>query len=352
MTAARSNSSNIPAGLRTMRTPVIRGVIRGFTLIELLVVIAIIAILAALLLPALAAAKAKALRIQCTSNMRQLGLGINLFAGDRRDMYPPAGDEASGQFHGRAEVLTWDTWIYNYMGGGNNVPLSVLRQNTFLADPEDASALGLPVAIKPLACPADRFTKCSWVSGIGFTPPIPLGVRSYAMNGVGPGYSTGWDIPSQGGTYPLPNLFQPGYHGVGVWWTTTAPTPDWYARGYPTAVVHAPSTTLLLVEESGGQQAAGNIWTCACEGPQTPNAGYTGANANLFQIDTTQSANTLQNPNSNSGVSQGKLLYKAHNNRFNYLFCDGHVQALAIEETVGTGTLAAPAGMWTVQTGD
>jgi prepilin-type N-terminal cleavage/methylation domain-containing protein len=66
----------------------------GFTLIELLVVIAIIAILAAILFPVFARARAKAREAQCKSNLKQLGIALEMYASDHDELYPFAVDAA------------------------------------------------------------------------------------------------------------------------------------------------------------------------------------------------------------------------------------------------------------------
>ncbi len=99
----------------------------AFTLIELLVVIAIIAILAAMLLPALAAAKRKAQRINCVNNLKEVGLAFRVWEGDNGDQYPMAVPTSSGGAQSMVNsqtttaTLTGGSFVYAFLVMSNEL---------------------------------------------------------------------------------------------------------------------------------------------------------------------------------------------------------------------------------------
>jgi prepilin-type N-terminal cleavage/methylation domain-containing protein len=120
----------------------------AFTLIELLVVIAIIAILAAMLLPALAAAKEKAKRAQCLSNLKQQAAANNLYWADNNDKFL-ANPADPGDY----------IWAYKNYGGkqGSTFPAQQRILNPYVSVPSIVTR-NTDGAARVFCCPADNGT--------------------------------------------------------------------------------------------------------------------------------------------------------------------------------------------------
>jgi prepilin-type N-terminal cleavage/methylation domain-containing protein/prepilin-type processing-associated H-X9-DG protein len=171
---------------------------RGFTLIELLAVIAIIAILAAILLPALAKAKARAQGVICLNNTKQLGLAWLMYANDHEDRlaYNLGGPAAA------TNLLNWAAGVLDWNLSPDNTNTLLLTE----------SVLGFYLAKNAAAyhCPADNV-----LSAIQRQAGWSQRVRSYSMNA-----SVG-----DAGSFSTPgyNVNNPGY--VQFFKLTTIPRP-------------------------------------------------------------------------------------------------------------------------------
>ena len=256
---------------------------RGFTLIELLVVIAIIAILAAILFPAFAKARESARRSSCSSNLKQIGMGLLQYTQEYDElMVRTSYGQATGDDWSNPLRWKWMDAVYPY----------IKSEEVF-------------------NCPSD--------GGFG-SGNFAMGPYIYNQPGVG----------NAGGTY----TFKFGSYAMNT--TVNNPRADLGNRNGPNW--NGGDTALASI-----QDPAGTLWIADKEGDGSVYTAYRFiGNVATYSNDTGQAGPKSRLIFSSSGV--GAAIAARHLETANVLFCDGHVKAQRLsaiaKETPGTTYLS------------
>jgi prepilin-type N-terminal cleavage/methylation domain-containing protein/prepilin-type processing-associated H-X9-DG protein len=267
----------------------------GFTLIELLVVIAIIAVLIGLLLPAVQKVREAAARIQCSNNLKQLGLALHNCHGTMGKFPPQVGHFPVGSASNTGTILYW---LLPYLEQQNLYALSTSPGVTHDGYCQYNNELQSTV-LKVFVCPSDPSTPSNQITNTA-NRVGQWGVSCYGANAQVFAISAGpptWLITSSQGQASLPGSIQDGTSN------TIA-----FAEKYGTC--NSPSVNMT----------AGSAW-CRCNTPSTydPGVGYGGKDLVGYTI----APPFLLQPKANA--CDFRVPSTAHTGGINVGMCDGSV---------------------------
>ena len=299
---------------RALFSRLFRGVRRGFTLVELLVVIAIIGILVSLLLPAVQSAREAARRIQCSNNLKQIGLGF-LNHENAHKRLPPGGwgwawvgDPDLG--NDRKQPGGWGYTILPYM---EPTALTDLGKGKTFSEKLTINKILVSTAVAAYNCPSRRQAIAypnSWdagkYTGVNIEPTDNLARNDYAVNAGSQG------VPHGGG---------PGDLASGV--NNTAPPADRDGIGFERsettmAMIPDGTTNTIMV---GEKYINAEHYTTGKDGSDNENA-FTGNNN-----DNNRSAGLNYLPMRDTrGVYGYEVFGSAHASGVGVVLCDGSVR--------------------------